>query len=78
MQGTGFESSKSLARLIPPALPASGHLPHHASGTLTDGGGVISGSKDQLRGPVVAGTDVRDIGLPPNQLLCTVGREERE
>lgn len=45
---------------------------------LTNGRGVIGGSEDQLRGPVVARADVGDVGLPPHQLLCTVEREGQE
>lgn len=35
----------------------------------TNIGGVVCRSKDQLRGSVIPGTDVADVGLPRNQDL---------
>lgn len=65
-QTTHRKNSKTTLTAVPHPRPP---------GNLTNGRGVISGSEDQLWGPVVARADVGDVGLPPDQLLCAVGRD---
>lgn len=42
----------------------------------TYAGGVVSRTKDELRGSVVARADVGHIGLPADQLLSTAHRDK--
>lgn len=43
---------------------------------VTYAGGVVCGSKDELRGSVVTRADVGNIGLTTHQLFSTAGERE--